>query len=258
MPEEKLSIYQLMPKIMSEIGAVSKSQKNEAQGYKFRGIDQFLNAAHPVLAKHGVFMVPRVLDSTTTERVLKNGSTALRVESRVSYTFYAPDGSYVDALLVGEGIDSSDKATNKSLSAALKYCLIQVFSIPTEDMDDGDGTSPEGGRARRGLPKDIPTVDKEVVITAPKVEEVRPIVEEENIDELPEIDFCTREQQDWLRLKFKDALQTKLQPHADQLRRDFLKMSGYVKADGTGSSTMIPRNLFKAVSKDAIKHAKEL
>ena len=57
----------------------------------------------------------------------------------MKYHFYAEDGSSV---IVGpvpaEGIDSSDKATNKALSAALKYMLIQTFSIPTEDMTDSD------------------------------------------------------------------------------------------------------------------------
>src|SRR5690606_11320769 len=44
-----------------------------------------------------------------------------------------------------EGLDSGDKATNKALSAALKYALIQTFSIPTEDMAEGDAESPEKG-----------------------------------------------------------------------------------------------------------------
>lgn len=80
----------------------------------------------------------------------------------------------------------------------------------------------------------------------------------ETTTEPAEEEFCTREQQDWLRLEFKAALPAKYQPHADQLRRDWLKLRGFVKSDGVGSSTMIPRKTFKVEAKEALKHAKGL
>ena len=41
--------------------------------------------------------------------------------------------------MVGEAMDSADKATNKALSAAYKYACFQVFCIPTEGDNDADG-----------------------------------------------------------------------------------------------------------------------
>ena len=40
-------------------------------------------------------------------------------------------------------MDSSDKATNKAMSAAYKYACIQTFSIPVNGEPDADAESPE-------------------------------------------------------------------------------------------------------------------
>ncbi len=48
----------------------------------------------------------------------------------------------------GEGLDNSDKATNKAMSGAMKYALIELFCVPTQDVEDSDRTSPENGVKR--------------------------------------------------------------------------------------------------------------
>ncbi len=141
-------IYKKMSEVMASVKAVGKDQKNLQQGFKFRGIDQFVNALYPALTKAGVFMAPRVTSVTHTEREVtrSNGKAGVdkTVNLMVEYDFYAEDGSKVTVgPIAAEGLDSGDKATNKALSAALKYALIQTFSIPTEDMVDGDLESPE-------------------------------------------------------------------------------------------------------------------
>lgn len=145
-------IYRKMSDVMREIGAIGKDQKNQAQGFKFRGIDQFVNALYPALTKNGVFMAPRALrhDQEIKDVVRSNGKPGVdkHVSIMMEYTFYAEDGSNVTVgPIPAEGLDSGDKATNKALSAALKYALIQTFSIPTEDMAEADLESPEMGSA---------------------------------------------------------------------------------------------------------------
>src|SRR5258708_1665260 len=49
-------IFRKMNAVMKDIKSVSKDQTNSAQGFKFRGIDQFVNALYPALTRHGVFM----------------------------------------------------------------------------------------------------------------------------------------------------------------------------------------------------------
>lgn len=130
---------------MKEIGSVGKDQKNVSQGFKFRGIDQFVNALYPALTKHGVFMTTEVLDESHELKEVERSSGKKAVDKHVSikmkYTFHAEDGSSVSSSVPAEGLDSGDKATNKALSAALKYALIQTFSIPTQDMEEADRES---------------------------------------------------------------------------------------------------------------------
>lgn len=149
-------IYKKMSDVMKDVGAIGKDQKNAQQGFKFRGIDQFVNALYPALTKHGVFMSPRATSFTHELKDVVRGSGKAGVDKHVSimmeYDFYAEDGSKVTVGPVpAEGLDSGDKATNKALSAALKYALIQTFSIPTEDMAEADFESPEIGNTTKAV-----------------------------------------------------------------------------------------------------------
>lgn len=144
---EKL-IYKKMIEVMKEVGAIGKEQRNTAQNFSFRGIDQFVNALYPALTKAGVFMAPSVIsEGHELREVLRSGGRTgvdKHVHLLVKYTFYAEDGSSVEiGPIASEGLDSGDKATNKALSSALKYALIQTFSVPTADMEEADRTSPE-------------------------------------------------------------------------------------------------------------------
>lgn len=140
-------IYKKMVDVMKDIGAVGKDQKNTAQGFKFRGIDDMVNAIHPALIKHQVFMTPRLIKEEHELKDVTRGNGKQGVDKhvhiQVEYDFFAEDGSKVTVgPIPAEGLDSGDKATNKALSAALKYALIQTFSVPTEDMVDGDSDTP--------------------------------------------------------------------------------------------------------------------
>ena len=139
-------IYSKMAKILAGIGSVGKDSRNTQQGFNFRGIDSMINAVHSVLKANEVFVTTDILDkkSEIREVTRSNGKPGVDkiVELTVKYTFWAEDGSSVSSIIASEGLDSGDKATNKALSAALKYALIQTFQVPTQDMEDGDSESP--------------------------------------------------------------------------------------------------------------------
>lgn len=126
---------------MEEVPAIGKTKKNSQQGFMFRGIDDVMNAFQPLLAKYKVFIVPQVLEQNREERQTSKGVTLLYSICKIKYTFYAEDGTSVEAIVVGEGMDSGDKATNKAMAIAMKYALFQVFCIPTEEMKDTDAES---------------------------------------------------------------------------------------------------------------------
>jgi hypothetical protein len=138
-------IFKLIPKIMGELGAVQKSGFNKHQNYAFRGIEQLYSAVHPLFVKHCVFCVPQVVEKTCETYTKKDGQNekiSFRVILKVNHKFYAPDGSFIEVVTCGEGIDTSDKATNKAMSGAMKYAFIELFSIPTNDVEDSDKESP--------------------------------------------------------------------------------------------------------------------
>jgi len=133
-----MNIFQSIQAVMREIGAIGKNSKNTQQGFMFRGIDAVMNGINPALTKYGVFIVPEILEQTREERQTKSGNNLIYSVCRIKYTFYAQDGSCISATVIGEGMDSGDKATNKAMSIAFKYACFQVFCIPTEEMADPD------------------------------------------------------------------------------------------------------------------------
>ena len=136
-------IYPAMAAIMSSITALEKSRQNQAQGYRFRGIDDVYNMLHEIMADNGVFCLPNVVADRHEERTNQRGTGLIYRIVTMRYTFMASDGSSVEATAIGEGMDSGDKATNKAMSAAQKYALLQAFLIPTDDEKDSENDSPK-------------------------------------------------------------------------------------------------------------------
>ena len=138
-----MNIYESITSIMSEGYAITKDKKNQQQGFKYRGIDDVMNTFFPLLSKHHVFCVPEVVDCRREERQTNKGGNLIYSILTIRYTFYAEDGTSVSATVVGEGMDSGDKASNKALAVGMKYAMFQVFCIPTEEFVDPDETTPE-------------------------------------------------------------------------------------------------------------------
>lgn len=153
-----MNIYETIAAVMGEIGAVGKNSKNQQQGFMFRGIDAVMNALSPALIKYKLFVVPEILEQTREERLNSKGTTLIYSICKIKYTFYAEDGSSVSAVVIGEGMDTGDKATNKAMSIAFKYACFQVFCIPTEEMIDPDAEVHEVVKkgAKKEPPKEAP------------------------------------------------------------------------------------------------------
>lgn len=140
------NIVQRMCAIQSEVGYISKDSVNQEQHYRFRGIDAFMNALHPLLPKHGVIVAPRVIERASFERDrFRQGQVVgvtRVVELLVEFTFHGIDGTSLVVVAAGEGADVADKATNKAMAGALKYAIMQTFMVPTQEIVDADATTP--------------------------------------------------------------------------------------------------------------------
>ena len=143
--EKNPEIYTAIAGVMRDISAVGKDKvfKSNQGSYKFRGIDDVMNALHPAMVKNKIFVVPVILEQARDTKTTRNGALMSVSICKIRYDFYAIDGSCVSAIVIGEGMDTGDKATNKAMSIAFKYACFQVFCIPTDEMIDPDGERPE-------------------------------------------------------------------------------------------------------------------
>jgi hypothetical protein len=137
-----MKVYKAINAVQAELSSVgiTKDRRNmQGSGYNFRGIDDVYNAIAPLLAKHSLCILPRVLTRECVERASKSGGALFYVTVEVEFDFVsADDGSKHTVKTFGEAMDSGDKATNKAMSAAYKYAAFQAFSIPTESDNDAD------------------------------------------------------------------------------------------------------------------------
>jgi len=142
-----MSVYKAINAVQAElsVSGITKNRTNtQGSGYQFRGIDDVYNTIAPMLARHGLCILPRVLNRTITERTSQKGGALFYVTVESEFDFVcAEDGSKHTVKTFGEAMDSGDKATNKAMSAAYKYACFQAFSIPTESDNDADAHTHE-------------------------------------------------------------------------------------------------------------------
>ena len=185
-------IYGLICQAMKKVGAIGKDSVNKTQGFKYRGIDAVYNALNPVMSELGLFICPEIIDHRREERQNSNGTVLKYSILTIKYTMFAPDGSNVSCVVVGEGMDSGDKASNKAMSVALKYACFQLFMIPTEEMVD-----PDEETHVVVTPAKAPEAPKEVrqatITTAAKVPEAKQEEPKETVS--PVLEYLAKERE---------------------------------------------------------------
>lgn len=148
-------IFTAISSIISEMPAIGKDKDNSIQKYKYRGIESIITVTKPLLIKHGVFITPTILDQQRSERTNDRGTLLFHTLLTIKHTFHCVDGSFIECTTVGEAMDSSDKASNKAMTASLKYALNEVFFIASEDLVD---TETEHLEAKQPEKKSITTL----------------------------------------------------------------------------------------------------
>ena len=173
-------IYKALAAVNKSIKAIGKDRKNEQQGFKFRGIDDVMNELHSLFAANDIIILQTINSIDVTERTNQRGTVIFSVRVNITYHFTHSDGSSADVTVTGEAMDSGDKATTKAMSIALKYALLQMFLIPTEEEKDPDAQTHE---VKEQLPKPVvettPEFQKamEMIETADSTERLKHIWE---------------------------------------------------------------------------------
>jgi hypothetical protein len=142
-----MEVYAAIAAVQKDLSktGISKNRKNQqGSGYMFRGIDDVYAALSPLLAEHGLVIIPRMISREVSERQSQKGGALFYTVVHAQFDFVsAKDGSVHTASTFGEAMDSGDKSTNKAMSAAYKYVAFLTFAIPTEGDNDADNQTHE-------------------------------------------------------------------------------------------------------------------
>lgn len=118
---------------------IPKTHSNVKDQYQYRSIDDLLNRLGPLLARHGLCVLPRVLERQTEDRAGEADALLVSVRLLVSFDLVScRDGSRCTIQAWGEALDASDKGTAKAMSAAYKAAMLQTFCVPVVG-EDADG-----------------------------------------------------------------------------------------------------------------------
>jgi len=122
---------------LAKVG-IAKDRTNQQQHFQYRGIDDLRNVLAPLLVKHKLLILSRVLERQMIERESKQGGALFSVVLKMEYDFLSAEdeSSKTVGPFFGEAMDSGDKATNKALSIAYKYMCFDTFCIRTEGVDE--------------------------------------------------------------------------------------------------------------------------
>lgn len=150
------TIYDALSRVMAAVQAVRKGDRNNEQGYNFRGIDAVVNAVGPALREHGVLVVPEVLEVGYRDVQTSRGKPSRECTVKVRYRFHGPAGDYIDAVVPGESMDFGDKGAAKAMSVAFRIALLQALAIPTDEPEhEPDAHSYERAERREPSPRSV-------------------------------------------------------------------------------------------------------
>lgn len=161
MPAQDENTSTAVPAILAAVAAVMQQvtyvkkagQYESGRGqnkieYTFRKFEDTAAALGIAFREHKIFVQSEVVERTVGEFDKKPYSTGsgytvwTSVFVTVRYTFTSLiDGSTLSVSAAGEGKDSSDKASAKAMTMAMKSALTQGFMIATDDPDP-DSTRP--------------------------------------------------------------------------------------------------------------------
>lgn len=131
-----MTVFEAIALVMADVGHVAKTEKNQQQGFSFRGIDAVLNAVGPALRKHGVIVAPHDVQVHREPVTVGRNQTLMQaVNVTVTYRWHGPGGDHLDTIVAAEAMDAGDKATSKAMSVALRTCLLQTLALPTDEPD---------------------------------------------------------------------------------------------------------------------------
>lgn len=142
-------VLQLM-RMIPAIGKDKDYRDRSGTSFKFRGVDQAMDAAGHAMREVGLTLRTEVLDrESKRDTVIKRNNEGAEYNQlwtttvlTMRYVFVDPEtGDQHVFEMIGEGRDLADKSSSKAAAMACKYGLFQALMIPVEGLNDTDADS---------------------------------------------------------------------------------------------------------------------
>jgi hypothetical protein len=125
------------------VGKAGRANLGTGGTFAYRGIDAVVNALHPVLARHGLVLIPRDLDTTLDERGMVTLTTR--------WVWLHQSGQSIAATIVAAAHVSQGRGYGVARSYSLRELLSRTFTLPTDDdLEQQPGPALDPLVARRG------------------------------------------------------------------------------------------------------------
>lgn len=124
----------------SEFQSVHMTGRNKNQKYPYATAQDIIDAARPVLARHGLGVVLSAdqvenLDARSTQ----SGNTMHRVRVKATGHLMHKSGEVLSFAALGDGESDTDKAIYKAQTGARKYLYLSIMGVATTDDPEHDG-----------------------------------------------------------------------------------------------------------------------
>lgn len=146
-PSSELNVHEAIARVASMVGAVAKSRESKIKtkdgrsfGFMYRGIEDLNNAVAGPIHEVGLLLTPRILEY----HVDQVGGNWTMVRLKILYRVTGPRGDALPKklcpIVVGHGLDNSDKGPGKAHSYCRKVALGELFNISTDASIDNEAT----------------------------------------------------------------------------------------------------------------------
>ena len=119
---------------MSELEYIQKGKKTVNNQYRYVSHDQVTAAIHPLLVKHGIAVIPSIIEA-------KQEGNRTCIDLNVFFVNADTPADMFCVRSVGYGVDAGDKGPGKAISYAFKMACLKTFCLETGEDSDHDQSS---------------------------------------------------------------------------------------------------------------------
>lgn len=165
-PKIKAPVQNLRSKlaeIRCRIHNIEKRGRNEFHRYNYAMASDLQGVIGTELAESGIVLARRNLTVARSLGETSKGNAETIVEVSCEYGFLDADSDeQIWQPAYGEGRDQGDKAAYKAFTGALKYFLIQAFSLATGDDPEDSAELDAKRQSRKAPPRKVERVEPSI------------------------------------------------------------------------------------------------